>query len=371
MPSNSSSHSIYPRDGRQQRVALGLRDRIPDGLVLERSESAQDETTYDAGTRTWTLRSHAAVSEALADPALATGLASDDANAGRDEAVHAAVRAAARDLFPGARLAAWHASLATSARAAVGRLPAEMPVDLMSAVAAPWSLSLAMEATGALPGDAAHLNALARRIFVDAAMVAAPPSRLATSQAREPALALANALAAGQPARAMDVQSFVAIAQTLPHLLVAAWLALFTNLDQLAVWRAASDKRNAVDELLRFAGPSRAVFRRARRTTRCADANIEAGQFVTLMLADANRDPRAFPAPDSLDLSRHNASRHVALGGGLHPCVGTPIIRQAVDVATSALLDRVDTSLIIEDVRWLDGFAIRAPSSLVVRLRTS
>jgi len=109
------------------------------------------------------------------------------------------------------------------------------------------------------------------------------------------------------------------------------------------------------------------VFRRAVTATRIGDIDIASGERVILMLASANRDPLVFDDPDRLDLSR-DASRHLALGRGLHSCVGASIIRLATSVATDALLGAVRGAATVDGVEWLDGFAIRAPSSLFVTL---
>jgi cytochrome P450 len=310
---------------------------------------------FDAATRTWTLRSHVAVSAALANAALTIDATPPDAP--RDASIRAAVRGAARDQFSAVRLAAWRESFTASAKALVDSLPFDAPVDLMNAIAEPWALSLALEATGGTRDHAARINALARTVFLDAAMTSsAPDSRAPANAAREATVALAAALARGPGEHPIDVQSFVAISQTLPHLLVAVWHALLTHADQVDVWRSTTNKFSAIDELLRYAGPSRAIFRWDR------------GERLTLMLGEANRDPLVFDEPDRLDLTRRNAGQHVALGGGLHACIGAPIIRLAVETATNALFERANQRVVIDEVQWLDGFALRAPSALVVRI---
>jgi len=320
--------------------------------------------TYDASSCTWTLRSHATVWAALND----AGLAADEATPARPAEVRRvaqdAIRAGARQQFPAVKLAEWRDSLRASADEFADTLPADAAVDLMKTFAAPWSLDLAARVAGLASGDAAHLAPLAHRIFLDAAT----STHFGDRRTDESAGLLATALARHAAAAPLDVQSFVALSQTLPHLIVAVWHALLTHTAQMAVWGSLTDKSNAIDELLRFAGPSRAVFRRARETTRCDATTVQAGQRVTIMLGAANFDPSVFSEPDRLDLHRGNASRHVALGAGRHPCVGAAIIRVAMEAATNALIARVGTNAVIADVQRLDGFAIRAPSSLVVRL---
>lgn len=322
--------------------------------------------TFDAARGTWTLRSHVAVSGALACPALTAGNEplSENIDMGSTIAIRNTVRAAARDAFPASRLIGWRALLESSAHTLAATLPIGVPVDLMRDFAAPWSLDLAVGATQgrASAADRLDLAALARTIFLDAAHT---DTGTVSTSALDAATALATALT-NTATHAIDVQSFVALSQTLPHLLVAAWCALLSDSDALHQWRSLENKSAATDELLRFAGPSRAVFRRARRDVRVGGSLITTGQRVVLMLGDANRDPLVFPGGDRLDFTR-DASHHVAFGAGAHVCVGKPIISLALEVATTALCDVTDATA-IDDVHWLDAFAIRAPSSLVVSL---
>jgi len=243
-------------------------------------------------------------------------------------------------------------------------LSADASVDLMGGFAGPWSAALAAEATGSSPTNASELTPLARTIFLDAART----THFGDRSTGAAAASLATALARRALSAPLDVQSFVALSQTLPHLLVAVWHALLANPAQIPIWSSLIDKSNAIDELLRYAGPSRAVFRRARQATRCDTTSVDAGQHVTIMLGDANFDASVFTDPNHLDLTRANAANHVALGAGHHPCVGAPIIRLAVEVATNAFIARANSGVAIEHVEWLDGFAIRAPTSLIVRL---
>ena len=92
----------------------------------------------------------------------------------------------------------------------------------------------------------------------------------------------------------------------------------------------------AIEELLRYAGIVRRVFRRATANVDLGGVRIAEGELAVLMLASANRDPEQFPDPDRLDLTRPITS-HVALGTGRNSCVGAMLIRMAASVATGAL----------------------------------
>nr|NDG61827.1 cytochrome P450 [Betaproteobacteria bacterium] len=84
--------------------------------------------------------------------------------------------------------------------------------------------------------------------------------------------------------------------------------------------------QNAVEELLRYDGPSGSQVRVVCRSFALHGKELQAGQRVFMMLNAANRDPRAYPDPDRLDLSRDGAA-HLAFGYGSHICLGFPLAR--------------------------------------------
>ncbi|MFE2210936.1 cytochrome P450 [Streptomyces canus] len=82
----------------------------------------------------------------------------------------------------------------------------------------------------------------------------------------------------------------------------------------------------AVDELLRWHPPVLTFRRTAVHDTRLAGQRIRAGDKVVVFHASANRDERAFEAPDALDLSR-TPNPHVSFGDGPHVCLGAHFAR--------------------------------------------
>ena len=58
----------------------------------------------------------------------------------------------------------------------------------------------------------------------------------------------------------------------------------------------------AVEELLRFDGPMKAISRRATAPFELGGRRVETGHRLLLVLASANRDPLRFADPDRLDL---------------------------------------------------------------------
>jgi cytochrome P450 len=97
----------------------------------------------------------------------------------------------------------------------------------------------------------------------------------------------------------------------------------------------------AVEELLRFTSPVQWLGRVAAVDTVVERVPIPAGARVVLLWASANRDPRRFPAPDTLDVTR-KPGHHVAFGEGIHFCIGAPLARLEVRVALEALFQRIE-----------------------------
>jgi cytochrome P450 len=56
-------------------------------------------------------------------------------------------------------------------------------------------------------------------------------------------------------------------------------------------------------------------------------------------VAAANRDPAQFADPDRFDISREPRD-HVALGEGIHFCIGAPLARMEGAIAIGSLLAR-------------------------------
>ncbi|MCZ2839111.1 cytochrome P450 [Modestobacter sp. VKM Ac-2985] len=116
---------------------------------------------------------------------------------------------------------------------------------------------------------------------------------------------------------------------------------LFAHPDQRR--RLAEDPSlwpNAVDEVLRFDPPVQRTGRRARRHTTVHGVPVAEGEWLILLLAAANRDPRVFPDPHVFDVARANARDHLAFASGIHFCLGAALARMEGEVALQALFER-------------------------------
>ncbi|MET7619592.1 cytochrome P450 [Streptomyces sp. NPDC005408] len=125
------------------------------------------------------------------------------------------------------------------------------------------------------------------------------------------------------------------------HLIGNATLALLSHPDQLAALRADPGRlAGAVEELARYDGPAPLAIRRfPLEDISIGGVTIPAGGTVLLSLAAAHRDPHRFTDPDRLDIGR-DATGHLALGHGIHYCLGAPLARMETEIALAALLER-------------------------------
>ena len=315
---------------------------------------------FDLGLGAWILSTYADVSAALHDPRLTASGTSEVSHDAPSSYRESASRALSQN-----RVTQWRAAIEDAAVRYTEALEFDQTVDLVSALAVPFSHAVAAHVSGATAAEVARLIAPARDVFLAAAFATSADAQPHTHRS---IAALSTVLTGPDPTIA--VQSFVALSHTLPSVLAGAWLALLHDAELVHQLRATPGLMpRVVDELLRVASTSRAVFRRAEADRQIGGADIRAGDSVILMIAAANRDPLKFPDPMRVDLTRA-AVGHLALGIGVHPCLGASLVRIVVTCATTALLAATTRIEPVGAVEWLDGFAIRAPATLPVVLRS-
>ncbi|MFE7443817.1 cytochrome P450 [Streptomyces chartreusis] len=147
-----------------------------------------------------------------------------------------------------------------------------------------------------------------------------------------------------------------------------AVLALLRHPEQLDALRADPKRiAAAVEEFHRFEGPALLAIRRfPTEDMTMGGVPVPAGETVLLSLAAANRDPARFPDPDRLDLSR-DTSGHLALGHGVHHCLGAPLARAETEIALTALLERFpELALADGEPRWRRSLRARGLLALPV-----
>jgi hypothetical protein len=124
----------------------------------------------------------------------------------------------------------------------------------------------------------------------------------------------------------------------------------------------------AVEELLRYDGPIGAQVRIVQEQHTLHGKQLKPGERVFLLMNAANRDPRAFPDPDRLDLQRDGVA-HLTFGFGAHICLGFPLARLEGQIALPALLRRWRRlEVATPRLEWLDSMVLRGMKALPLRV---
>jgi cytochrome P450 len=125
---------------------------------------------------------------------------------------------------------------------------------------------------------------------------------------------------------------------------------------------------SAVEEYLRYDGPSGALARVAAADIEMGGKTIREGQRVFAFVNSANRDPDAFDDPERFDIGRlHNP--HMTFGHGIHFCLGAPLARLEAEIAAIRLAERLPQIRLRGDSpEWHDSLILRGVKSLPVLL---
>jgi cytochrome P450 len=146
----------------------------------------------------------------------------------------------------------------------------------------------------------------------------------------------------------VDISGFATMlggagAETVTKLVGNAVVAFSEFPDQ---WRKLREDRRkipaAVEELLRYEAPSQYQVRTATRDVTFYGTTIPAGSAVLLVTGSATRDERMFDDPDRVDIDRERKMGfNLALGYGVHSCLGAALARMESRIAFEALLDLI------------------------------
>lgn len=358
------------------------------------------------GLPAWLVTRYSDVRQAIADPRLSLdkrnatpggyhGLALPpalDANLlNMDPPDHTRIRRLVSQAFTPRRIALLREPIRKTADLLLDAIAPHGHADLIGSYAAPLPITVICELLGVAPRDRQDF-----RSWTDA-LVAPDPAR--PEKAKEAVRAMlgffTGLLAAKRAAPADDLLSaliavrddedrltedelmslaflilFAGYENTV-HLIGNATLALLSHPDQLAALRADPGLLgSAVEELARYDGPAPLAIRRfPTEDVTIGGVGIPAGETVLLSLAAAHRDPRRFTDPDRLDLGR-DATAHLALGHGIHYCLGAPLARMETEIALVALLERFPELALdvpLDEVRRRPSMRARGLLSLPVR----
>jgi cytochrome P450 len=317
---------------------------------------------FDDHLRAWVLSRHADILAAFRASSLSPVSPHDHKESElADETKRLQMRSEAMEALSAAQLHSWREQIAAEAEALANSLPTAGPVDLMDGYARPLCLSLASMVTGIARGAAEGLCHLAQQTSAAAAEPYDPAVRLDAKSANAQ---LRSCFHSGP--EALRDAGFVALSQTLPCLLGNVWFGL-TQFPQewSLLHRQPELTEQAVEELLRYAGLARILFRMATADLDLNGARIRKGERIILRIIAANRDPERFSDPNRVDVTRRDGG-HFSLGAGPHACVGAGLIRMSATTLTYPLLRRFAAASLALPMEWQGGSGFRSPRSLWV-----
>ncbi len=116
------------------------------------------------------------------------------------------------------------------------------------------------------------------------------------------------------------------------------------------------------EEIMRFDPPLHMFTRYTREPCTIAGHHFALGDEVGLLLASAGRSA-TIPNPETFTPHRDTAS-HLALGAGLHFCLGAPLARLELSTSLPILFQRIPTLKLAKTPKFADRYHFHALESL-------
>jgi len=335
------------------------------------------QTALPGNTTGWLVTGFQQVREVLADPRFSRALAarpgrelrgieliSATSLLGLDPPEHTRLRKLVAGTFTARRMQQLVPQIAAIVNELIDRMLAgPRPADLVSAFSLPLPVQVICQMLGVPPSDQDRFHAWSDALVGDWArdqgeMAAALEaickyiSGLIAVKRAQPADDLISALIAARDNEdrlTEDELVYMCIAvllgghETTANMINLSLLTLLAHPAQLARLRAdPALLPGAVEELIRYVQLSSALPP-ARVTTEevtLGGVTIPAGGMVFTLFVIANRDPAAFPDPDTFDITRQPGT-HLGFGVGAHHCLGAQLARAELTEAFRGLLGRL------------------------------
>ncbi|MCB1002056.1 MAG: cytochrome P450 [Acidimicrobiales bacterium] len=124
----------------------------------------------------------------------------------------------------------------------------------------------------------------------------------------------------------------------------------------------------AVEESMRFFGAVRGTVRYASCDIEYRDVVFPAGTFISVGLADANRQEDVFPEPDRFDITKPAPEQpQLTFGSGIHYCLGASLARAELQEALPLLAQRMPNLRLDGPVQWKpEGVGIFGPAEMPI-----
>ena len=102
------------------------------------------------------------------------------------------------------------------------------------------------------------------------------------------------------------------------------------------------------------------IFQTSTQDVEVAGTTIPSDSLVFSFIGSANRDERAFDNPDTFDIDRRAATRHLSFAQGAHYCIGAGLGRVMCAMAVRAALERMPALTPLgQKLQWLPSFWVR------------
>ncbi|NPT62243.1 cytochrome P450 [Paraburkholderia sp. 5N] len=146
---------------------------------------------------------------------------------------------------------------------------------------------------------------------------------------------------------------------------------LLKHPDQLQRVRENPELRpQMIEEVIRLRLPIRGVVRTMTQDVQMSGVTLPKGAKVYVHLGSANHDPEMFENPDTFDIDRANAHKHVSFGAFNRACVGAPLARLEIAKALDIILERLPGLSLAdenEQLRYTESMIVPSLKSLRVR----
>jgi cytochrome P450 len=124
----------------------------------------------------------------------------------------------------------------------------------------------------------------------------------------------------------------------------------------------------AVEETMRYFGAVRGTARFASCDIEYRDVLFPAGTFMSVGLAEANRDLAVFSKPEAFDITSVSSGQpQVTFGSGIHYCLGAALARAELQEALPLLAQRMPKLAIDGQITWKpSGVGIFGPAHMPI-----
>lgn len=140
--------------------------------------------------------------------------------------------------------------------------------------------------------------------------------------------------------------------------------ATLTLLDHPGQWGTFKDDpaglaRGAIQETLRYATPVQQYRRIVQEDLELAGVHLPADTELAICAGAANRDPEAYPDPDTFDITRKLDNEVLSFSLGIHFCLGATLARLEAEVALATVARRLPDLRQVAPIRRRSSYIIR------------